>query len=66
MGFSLLRAFEDLAGPVGDLVDHIKGEARQEDMMVTRTPYSVFPHYLTALPPLLERLPTQSLEASRV
>ena len=38
MGFSLLREFEDLVGPVGELVDHIKGETRQQDMMVIRTP----------------------------
>ena len=66
MGFSLLREFEDLAGPVGEIVDHVKGEARQKDMMVTQTPYGALPHYLPAMPPLLERLSTQSLEASRV
>ena len=66
MGFSFSGRFKDLAGPVGEIVDHVKGEARLVDMMVTRTPYSVFPHYLPAIPPLLERLPTQSLEASRV
>ena len=65
-GFSFSGSFEDLAGPVGEIVDHAKGEARQKDMMVTKTPYSVLPHYLPAMPPLLERLSTQSLEASRV